>query len=115
VGTQLVNQVVALTMAGRLPGLSDGARLCLLGMASHAHDTGTKTIDQGLYFHGWEHLAVGWLGYPKLTDAAERRMTRMVNELRQAGLIEPVAWRGSSRGPRVYRLHIWLSQPPVDN
>jgi hypothetical protein len=98
-----------LTMNGRLPGLSYPARLVLLGMADHAHDTGRPPdTPEACYFGGWEHLALGWLGFPKYDAAAIRAVTRAVKELVAAGLIIPLGRRGGSQGNRIYQLQIWL-------
>ena len=99
-------------MAGRLPRLSDAAWQCLLGMAFTAHDTGTDRLPQACYFGGWEYLALGWLRYEKFDRAAHDRTARALAELGRAGLIESLGWRGSSRGPRIYRLHLDPLPPP---
>lgn len=107
-GNLMWRQVETLTMAGSLPGLTNSARLVLLGMAGRAHDTGTTTTPQGEYFGTWDHLAKGWLGYPAYTDAAERAVARAVRELVDAGLIKPIGRYRSSRGPRKYKVNIDL-------
>lgn len=108
-GWQLVQQTTALTGAGSLPGLSDSARLCLQGMATVAHDKGQPPdTPAACYWGGWEYLATFWLGYPKYTNAAKLRTARAVAELVDAGLVAPMGRWGGSRGPRMYRLNVWL-------
>jgi hypothetical protein len=108
-GRQLMHKVTALTMAGSLPGLTDGARLVLLGMASTAHDTGRPPdTPEATYFGGWEYLAKGWLGYKEFDRVAERRVARAVNELVDAGLLIPQGRRGGRQGNRMYLLQVWL-------
>lgn len=107
-GYQLVRQVTTLALAGRLPGLSDRAHLVLLGMADVAHDTGTKTTPQGVYFGGWERLAMAWLRFPKFTKAAQEAVRRAIAELVTAGLITPLGRHGGRHGPREYLLNIHL-------
>ena len=108
-GRQLLHRVIVLTKHGSLPGLSDAARLVLIGMADHAHDTGRPPeTPEACYFGGWEHLACGWLGYPKYDRAAQLRVQRAVKELTDAGLIIPLGRRGGSQGNRIYQLQVWL-------
>lgn len=109
-GWRLVGQATALTGAGSLPGLSPNARLVLLGMARVAHDKGSPPdIPEACYWGGWEYLATFWLGYPKYDHAAEVAVARAIRELIDAGLIVAMGRWGGSRGPRMYRLSIWLA------
>jgi hypothetical protein len=108
-GRQLFERVTTLTLAGSLPGLSPRARLVLLGMAMVAHDKGSPPdIPAATYFGRWDYLAQAWLAYPKLDSKAERAVARAIAELVEAGVVVPMGRRGGSRGPRMYRLNIWL-------
>lgn len=108
-GRQLFERVTVLTMAGSMPGLSANARLVLLGMAVVAHDKGNPPdTPEACYWGGWEYLAQGWLGYPKLDATSKRQVARAMAELVTAGVVAPQGRRGGSRGPRMYRLNVWL-------
>ena len=107
-GFRLARELEALAMADdpRMKGMTPQARLCLYVMALNAHDDGTKTLPRACYFRGWEHLA-GQQGYPDQGPTAKRATMRALGELTDRHLIEQVGRRGSGRGKRVYRLHLW--------
>jgi hypothetical protein len=108
VGRQLSNEVIALSTAGSLPGLSTNARLVLYAMAHYAHDNGRPPETPArCYFGGWELLA-GYMGCDKYNRSAHERIRRAVAELVEAGYIVPRGRRGGRHGPRIYFINVGL-------
>jgi hypothetical protein len=108
VGRQLLNQAIALSTAGSLPGLSITARTILYAMCHYAHDQGNPPETPArCYFGGWDLLA-GYLGYDKYTRSAHERIRRAINELVDAGILVPQGRRGGHQGNRIYLLNIHI-------
>lgn len=109
-GSQLVTQVAALGMAGRLDPAQHAARCCLYVMAATARDTDSATQPGGIYFGGYRYLAAAGLGRAKYDEAARRAVDRCVEQLVDARLIERVGRHGTP-GQRQsyteYRLTLW--------
>jgi hypothetical protein len=107
-GRQLFNEVIALSTAGSLPGLSTTARMVLYAMAHYAHDTGhPPDTPARCYFGGWELIA-GYLGYDKYNRSVHERIRRAIAELVEAGHIVPQGRRGGRHAPRVYFVNVGL-------
>lgn len=103
-GSQLVKQVEAAAMGGRLDGLPSACLPVLLIMASNALDRPQGETPEAVYFRGWPHLA-SVLGYQGLTPAGKSRVARAVSALTDAGLVKATHWdRSDTRGNTVYEL-----------
>lgn len=87
-GGRLVSEVVALTFAGKLDGLSDNALRVLTVMATVARDKPTKTTPGGLYYGGWEFLAAAVFRRHTYGPSEEERVRRAVAELVAVGILE---------------------------
>lgn len=57
----------------------------------------------GLYFGGWEPLALA-LGYPSLTPAAKEKVRRSVKGIREKGLVKPLVAHAQTGERQVYRI-----------
>lgn len=57
----------------------------------------------GLYFGGWEPLALA-LGYDGLTDAAKTKVKRAVKGIRDKGLVKPLVSHAQYGERQVYRI-----------
>ena len=106
-GNQLLRQVEALAMGGRLDGITNASKTVLFIMALNAHDKGTQTTPEACYFRGWAHIASAALGHRGLTPAGERAVARSISELTTAGLIKVDVDEAHKRRQQVYRLTLW--------
>jgi hypothetical protein len=105
VGHELTAAAAGAGLAGRTARVSHSARLVLFGMASVAHDTGTKTKPRAQYWGGWEWLARACLGRTEYDRAAEASVGRAIRELVDAGLIKQVGrLHGERHNNAVYEL-----------
>lgn len=59
----------------------------------------------GLYFGGWEPLALA-LGYDELNDAAKTKVKRAVKGIRDKGLIKPLVAHAKTGERQVYRIQV---------
>src|SRR4051794_5319020 len=59
----------------------------------------------GLYFGGWEPLALA-LGYDALTEAAKTKVKRAVRGCRDKGLIKPMVAHAQTGERQVYRIQV---------
>lgn len=57
----------------------------------------------GLYFGGWEPLALA-LGYPELNEAAKTRVKRAVRGIRDKGLVKTMVAHAQTGERQVYRI-----------
>jgi hypothetical protein len=57
----------------------------------------------GLYFGGWEPLALA-LGYDELTPAAKEKVRRSVKGIREKGLVKPMVAHAQTGERQVYRI-----------
>lgn len=64
-----------------------------------------KKQPAGLYFAGWEPLAVA-LGYDGLTPAAKEKVRRCIKGVREKGLIKPLVAHAQTGERQVYRIQV---------
>lgn len=98
---------MSLAQDARLKALPSTSRLVLVGMAMSALDTATKQNEAGVYFRGWEYLAVSWLGYEAgLSATAKQAVARATRDLASRDLITAEGRHNGPHSGMTYRLNL---------
>jgi hypothetical protein len=92
------------------PKLTHPERIVAWAMADMALDRDTERAEAGIYYGGWENLAL-WLGYPEYTPTAKEAVRRAINGLVDAKVIEQIGPGGGGHRA-VYRFTFPLVRGP---
>ena len=99
-GIDLTKQLFARHAADLTAGeLTVLGYMCLVALDKQ-NDKGQPA---GLYFGGWEPLALA-LGYDGLTEAAKTKVKRAVKGIRDKGLVKPMVAHAQTGERQVYRI-----------